>query len=156
MRFVKGLKIKFSPFFDGKFEEDKNYKKGEIGIMKKIIEFLEKHDIEYNHVTLGNPYYYNDGFTVQGITIKFDYELAESFPELQKKERLFNQYMKRRKNHCIGYSGKCGIYIPWYTVLSTDDFERLEKHEARIHADVEKFWKEDHERRVREKLVVAM
>ena len=45
--------------------------------MKKIIEFLKENSIEYKIVSLGNPYYYNDGFTIQGITVRFDYELAK-------------------------------------------------------------------------------
>lgn len=115
--------------------------------MKKIIDFLKQNGIEYKLVSCGDPYYYNDGFTVQGITIKFDYELAESIPELQEKERLFIKHMKRKKAYCIGYSGKCGIYIPWYTVFGTLDFKRLQEHESRIQADIEKFWKEEHARR---------
>lgn len=114
--------------------------------MKKIIDFLKQNGIDYELVNYGNPHYYNDGFTVQGLTIKFDYELAESIPELQKKEKLFTQFMKRRKKHCIGYSGKCGIYIPWYAVFDVSDFKRLQEHESRIQADVEKFWKEEHAR----------
>ena len=97
--------------------------------MKKIIEFLKENSIEYKIVSLGNPYYYNDGFTVQGITIRFDYELAKDMQELQKKEEAFLKSMKRKKKHCIGYSGRCGIYIPWYTVLATSDFEKLKEHE---------------------------
>lgn len=124
--------------------------------MKRIIEFLEQNGIEYESVTCGNPYYYNDGFTVQGITIKFDYDLAESIPELQKKEKLFTQFMKRKKKHCIGYSGKCGICIPWYTIFSVLDFKKLQEHESRIHADMEKFWEEEHARRERMKLEVAV
>lgn len=126
--------------------------------MKRIIEYLEKNGIEYKPVTCGNPYYYNDGFTVPAISIRFDYESIDCscIPEMQKKERAFLKSIERRKNHCIGSSGKSGIYIPWYMVLSTDDFKRLEEHEARIHADVEKFWKEEHERREREKLAIAM
>ena len=119
--------------------------------MKKIIEFLKENGIEYRTVSLGNPYYYNDGFTVQGITVRFDYELAKDMQELHKKEDRFLKSIKRRKNYCIGHSGKSGIYIPWYTVLNTDDFERLEEHERRIQADIEKFWQEDHERRERQK-----
>lgn len=115
--------------------------------MKKIIDFLKQNGIDYELVNYGTPHYYNDGFTIQGITIKFDYELAESIPELQKKEKLFTQFMKRRKKHCIGYSGKCGIYIPWYTVFNVPDFKRLQEHESKIQADVEKFWKEEQERR---------
>lgn len=73
--------------------------------------------------------------------------MVESIPKLQEKEKLFTQFMKRKKKHCIGYSGKCGIYIPWYTIFSVSDFKRLQEHESRIHADVEKFWKEEHARR---------
>ena len=32
--------------------------------MKNIIEFLKKNGIEYQEVTYGNPYYYNDVFNV--------------------------------------------------------------------------------------------
>lgn len=115
--------------------------------MKKIIAFLEENNIDYESVTYGNPYYYNDGFQVPAITVKFDYELAESIPELKKKEKLFQQFMKRKKTHCIGYSGRCGICIPWYSIFSVFDFRRQQEHESRIHADVEKFWKEEHARR---------
>ena len=122
--------------------------------MKKIIEFLKENGIEYKIVSLGNPYYYNDGFTVQGITIRFDYELAKDMQGLQKKEEAFLKSIKRKRKHCIGYSGRCGIYIPWYTVLATSDFEKLKEHEARIDADVQKFWKEEHERRECQKSAV--
>lgn len=123
-------------------------KKGERIVMKRITEFLQKNGIDHKAVTLGNPYYYNDGFTVQGIRILFDYELAEDASELYQKQCAFLKYMKRRKKQCIGYSGKCGIHIPWYTVLDASDFERLEEHENRIQADVERFWEEEHSRRV--------
>ena len=75
--------------------------------MKKIIEFLEKNGIEYKLVICGNPYYYNDGFTVPAISIRFDYESIDCscIPEMQKKERVFLESMERRKNHCIGSSG---------------------------------------------------
>ena len=124
--------------------------------MKKIIEFLENTGIEYREVTCGNPYYYNDGFTVPAIMVNFDYELTEDRKALEEKERLFKQYMKRRKTHCIAYSGICGIYIPWYTVMGVFDHKRLEEHEARIHADTEKFWQEEHARREAEKLAAVM
>ena len=32
--------------------------------MKNIIEFLKKNGIDYKKVAYGNPYYYNDGFSV--------------------------------------------------------------------------------------------
>lgn len=54
------------------------------------------------------------------------------------------------------YSGVCGIYIPHYTVMSVFDYHRHAEHEARIRADVEKFWQEEHARREAEKLAAAM
>lgn len=126
--------------------------------MKKIIEYLEKNEIEYKSVTYGNPYYYNDGFTVPAIMIRFDYESinCSSIPEMRRKQDAFLESMKRRKNYCIGSSGKCGICIPWYTIFKMEDFKRYQEHEARIHADQEKFWKEEHARRESEKLQAVM
>lgn len=120
--------------------------------MKNMIEFLKKNGINYEEKTYGNPYYYNDGFTVPAIMVKFDYEFTDDITELQKKEKLFLQTLNRKKNYCIGYSGTCGICIPWYSVFNVFDFKRQKEHEARIHADAEKFWQEEHERRERENL----
>ena len=124
--------------------------------MKNIIEFLKKNGIDYKKVAYGKPYYYNDGFSVQAIQVTFDYELADDYQELKRKEQLFLQSMKRRKNHCIGYSGKCGICIPWYSVFNVFDFKMQQDHEARIQADVEKFWQEEHARRESEKLMAVI
>jgi hypothetical protein len=44
----------------------------------------------------------------------------------------------------------------WYTIFKTEDFRRYQEHEARIHADQEKFWKEEHEWREGEKLQAIM
>lgn len=124
--------------------------------MKKIIGFLESNGIEYRRETYGNPYYYNDGFRVPALIVTFDYELTDDRAEMEKKEQLFRQYMKRRKAYCIPYSGVCGIYIPHYTIMSVFDYRRHAEHEARIRADVEKFWKEEHARREAEKLAAAI
>lgn len=66
--------------------------------MKKIIEFLEKNGIEYKLVTCGNPYYYNDGFTVPAISIRFDYESIDCscIPEMQKKESFLSLWNGER------------------------------------------------------------
>lgn len=124
--------------------------------MKRIIDFLEENAIEYRRVNYGNPYYYNDGFTVPAVLVSFDYELSENPDELHRKERLFLQYMSRRKTHCIAYQGKKGICIPWYSVIGVFDCKRLQEHESRIMADVEKFWIEEHARREAEKLAAVM
>ncbi len=124
--------------------------------MKKIIEFLESNGIEYRRETYGNPYYYNDGFRVPALVVRFDYELTDSADAMKEKERIFRQYMNRRKAYCIAYSGVCGVYIPHYTVMSVFDYNRHAEHEARIRADVEKFWQEKHARRESEKMAAAI
>ena len=63
--------------------------------MKNIIEFLKKNGIEYQEVTYGNPYYYNDEFSVPAIRVTFDYELADDYKELKRKEHIFLQYIGR-------------------------------------------------------------
>lgn len=124
--------------------------------MKKIIEFLENNGIEYRRETYGNPYYYNDGFRVPALVVRFDYELAEDAEALREKEWLFNQYMNRRKAYCIAYSGVCGVYIPYYTVMGVFDYHRHAEHEARIKSDVENFWKEEHARREAERMAAVV
>ena len=124
--------------------------------MKKIIDFLENNDIEYRQETYGNPYYYNDGFRVPALVVWFDYELTEDTAALKEKERLFKQYMNRRKAYCIAYSDVCGIYIPYYTIMSVFDYHRHVEHEAQIRSDVEKFWQAEHTRREAERLTAII
>lgn len=57
--------------------------------MKNLVGFLEKNHIEYKYVNYGNPYYYNDGFRVQAISITFDYDLADDIKELEKRKKHF-------------------------------------------------------------------
>lgn len=124
--------------------------------MKKIIEFLEASGIEYRREEYGNPYYYNDGFRVPALIVKFDYELTDDRRTLEEKERRFVQYMNRKKGYCLPYSGRCGICIPWYTIMSVFDYRRYCEHEKRIRADVEKFWQEEHARRKADCLAAAI
>lgn len=88
--------------------------------------------------------------------MKFDYELSGNIKELKKKEDSFLKYMKRKKKCCIGYSGRCGICIQWYSVFDGNDFKMYQEHEARIHADVEKFWTEVHNKRMNENMNAAV
>lgn len=124
--------------------------------MKKIIDFLEQSGIEYSREMYGNPYYYNDGFSVPALIVKFDYELTEDRRTLQEKERRFIQYMDRKRAYCLPFSGRCGVCIPWYTVMGVFDCKRYQEHQARIRADSEKFWQEEHRRREAEKLAAAI
>ena len=94
--------------------------------MKKLVEFLKKNNID--------PYYYNDGFRVQAISITFDYDLTDDI-----KEKSFLNYMKRKRKCCIGYTGRCGLCIQWYSVFDVSDFKRHQEHENRIKSDTENF-----------------
>lgn len=120
--------------------------------MKNIIEYLDKNNIEYEFVSYGNPYYYNDGFTVQAVQVSFDYDLANNIKELKQKENGFLKYMKRKKKCCIGYEGRCGICIRWYSIFDVNDLRKYQEHENKIRKDVEKFWKEEHTRRMNEEM----
>ena len=42
----------------------------------------------------GNPYYYDDGFSVQGIPVTFDYELSSEWNEMKRKENSFLAFIK--------------------------------------------------------------
>lgn len=50
--------------------------------------------------------------------------------------------MKRKKKCCIGYKGRCGICIRWYSIFDTEDYKRYQEHEDRIRKDVENLGKE--------------
>ena len=115
--------------------------------MKKIKEYLKKNKIEYRIEKFGNPNYYRDNFSVKGIAVKFDYELTSDVKEMKCKETAFLAFLKQINNYCIGYSGKAGIHIPWYTIFRISDFKRLDEHEKRIHREVEKFWETEHVRK---------
>lgn len=121
-----------------------------------MINYLEKNNIEYEFVSYGNPFYYNDGFTVQAVRVNFNYGLADNIKEMEQKEDKFLKSMMRRKSCCIGCSGKCGICSQWYAVFNVDDLRKYEEHEDRIHADVEKFWKEEHARMMNEGVKTAV
>ena len=46
--------------------------------MKKIIAWLEENGIEYSVNKYGNPQYFNDGFSVDGIHIAFYFEIGRA------------------------------------------------------------------------------
>lgn len=74
--------------------------------MKKIVEFLKKNGIEYSINKYGNPRYFNDDFSVDGIQVAFYFDEIGNTPE---KEKLLLNFMKRKK-----------IYVCEKTVLDLD------------------------------------
>ena len=64
--------------------------------------------------------------------------------------------MKRKRKCCIGYTGRCGLCIQWYSVFDVSDFKRYQKHEDRIKSDTEKFWMEEHAKGIAEAMKQAV
>lgn len=111
--------------------------------MKKIIAWLEDNKIEYSVNKYGNPQYFNDGFSVDGIKVTFYSDGIENAPE---KKRLLLDYMKRKKSYVCQESCFGAGYT--YRIMARVDVDRLERHEKSIADAVEKFWKEEHNRRI--------
>lgn len=115
--------------------------------MKKIITWLKESGIEYSANKYGNPDYFDDGFSVDGIQITFYFDGIGNAPE---KEKLLLTYMRRKKSYiCKRY--RIGVGYS-YRIMTALDADRLEKHEKAVRDAVEKFWKEEHEKRERKGL----
>ena len=114
--------------------------------MKKIIAWLKENKIEYSINKYGNPHYFNDGFSVDGIQIAFYFD---GVGNKQENEKLLLDCMKRKKSYNCQRSRFGAGYS--YRIMRVFDAVRLEKHEKAVADAVEKFWKEEHVRRTQEK-----
>jgi len=103
--------------------------------MKKIIAWLEENKIEYSVNKYGNPHYFNDGFSVDGIQIAFYFDEIGNAWE---KKKLLLDYMKRKKAY-ICKESKFGAGYS-YRIMRVFDAARLEQHEKTVADAVEKFW----------------
>ena len=108
--------------------------------MKQIEKWLTDNGIEYRPAKWGNPYYFNDDFSVSGLIVNFYLD-----PDASRKMTAFERYMKRKKN----YTCKCYKYGfgYWFRVLTTSDDTLLEEHEKRVSDATEAFWQAEHARR---------
>lgn len=112
--------------------------------MKSIIKFLEENGVEYSANKYGNPHYFNDGFSVDGIQIAFYFDGIGNAPE--KKKQLLD-FMRRKKAYvCQELRFGAGHT---YRIMTVFDAARLEQHEKAVANAVEKFWEEEHARRMR-------
>lgn len=111
--------------------------------MKKIKEWLEENGIEYSVNRYGNPYYFNDGFSVEGIKITFFFDGIGN--EWDKRHDL-ERFMKRKKSYSL-QSFHFGAGIS-YRILTVFDAARLEKHEKAVREATEAFWQAEHARRM--------
>lgn len=112
--------------------------------MKKIITWLEESEIEYSVNKYGNPYYFNDGFSVDGIQVSFYFD---GIGNAWEKEKLLLDFMKRKKSYvCEGSRFGAGYT---YRIMTVFDAARLEQHEKAVMDATEKYWEEEHEKRMR-------
>lgn len=110
--------------------------------MKKIIAWLEENEIEYSVHKYGNSYYFNDGFSVDGIQIAFYFDGIGNSSE---KKKMLLDYMSHKKTYiCQEFRFGFGYT---YRIMTIFDVARLEQHEKAITDASEKFWKEEHIRR---------
>ena len=102
--------------------------------MKMLKEKLKELGVEFKDQAYGNPTYFGDFFSKQGVLFFIP------FSERSKKN-LIETYIKRRKTIVISSSfiNGCGIV---YNVLTTKDSKELEEHGKRINDSVKKFWGE--------------
>lgn len=115
--------------------------------MKKIIAWLEENEMEYSMNKYGNPYYFNDGFSIEGIQVAFYFDGIGNVPE---KKKLLLDFMNRKKSYICKESRFGAGYT--YRIMTVFDAERLERHEKAVQDAVKKFWQEEHARRTTKEL----
>lgn len=104
---------------------------------------MEENGIEYSVNKYGNPHYFNDGFSVDGIQIAFYFD---GIGNAMEKKKLLADYMKRKKSYICQESRFGAGYT--CRIMTVFDASRLEQHEKAIADAVEKFWEEEHKRRM--------
>lgn len=111
--------------------------------MKNIEKWLNENGIEYSRKKYGNPYYFNDGFGVDGLQIAFYFDGVgndpKKRPELEKFMTRKKAYVCRVDRFGAGYSCR---------IMTVFDAARLEKHEKAVAGAVEAFWQSEHARRI--------
>lgn len=113
--------------------------------MKKIMEWLAAEGLEYDEKKFGNPYYFNDGFYVEGISVPFFFD---NIGNAWEKQQALERYMKRKRSYvCRRERFGAGVT---YRIMTVFDAARLEKHENAVASATEAFWQAEHARRVKE------
>lgn len=110
--------------------------------MKQIEKWLQDNNITYRTAKWGNPDYFNDGFTVCGLMVTFDFYQDR---DATAKMSAFERYMGRKRAYnCEYYKYGAGW---WIRVLTAADAPKLEEHEKHVSDAAEAFWQADHARR---------
>lgn len=112
--------------------------------MKKIEKWLKENRLEYEIKKYGNPHYFNDGFSVPGISILFYFD---GIGNAWEKQQRLKDYMSRKK----AYKCTCERFGAGYSykIMTVFDAARLKEHEDKIQVSVKKFWEEEHARRTK-------
>lgn len=117
--------------------------------MKNIEKWLHENGIEYRRENYGNPYYFNDGFSVEGLQIAFYFD---SVGNAWEKQNDLEKFMKRKKAYtCIRSRFGAGYT---YCIMTVFNARRLAEHEKSIQEAVERFWQDEHARRIQAKKAV--
>ena len=104
--------------------------------MNKIVEFLQKNDIDFCCEFWGDDYF-EDHFRVPGLLVSFDLWAGK---EESIKMRAFKKFMARKRSY-VAVCNKYGAGY-YYRVMTVQDNLRYIEHEEKKAAAVEKFWRD--------------
>lgn len=111
--------------------------------MKNIEKWLSENGLEYSRQQYGNSTYFNDDFSVSGLSISF---YTDGIGNDRNMAAELERYMARRKAYvCIRSRFGAGIS---YRIMTAFDAARLAEHEKRVADAAEAFWQAEHARRM--------
>ena len=104
--------------------------------MKKLIEKLENNGIKYEVNRYGNGSYFNDNFSVSGVSI-----LVWNYGIENNDKTVVNYFLhdiKRNKKYTVINSGGYGVES--YRIFLCSDYEKLVQHEKEVKRVADTFW----------------
>lgn len=104
--------------------------------MKKLIEKLENNGIKYEVNRYGNGSYFNDNFSVSGVSI-----LVWNYGIENNDNTVVNYFLhdiKRNKKYTVINSGGYGVES--YRIFLCSDYEKLVQHEKEVKRVTDTFW----------------
>lgn len=113
--------------------------------MKKIEKWLKENGIDYSVERYGNSTYFDDDFSVPGLSIPFYFDGIGNAWEDQK---ALTKYMDNNRAYMCKCS-KFGAGISYY-IMTVFDAARLAEHEEKIRKSVQKFWEEKRAQQMQE------
>lgn len=117
--------------------------------MINIKNWLEENGLEYSQNQYGNSTYFNDGFSVPGLSVAF---YSDGIGNNRSKATELERYMSHRKAYICRLERFGAGYT--YRIMTTFDAARLAEHEKRVADASEAFWQAEHARRIKEAAAV--